>query len=338
MRCEDLIVVLWSLNVNYPVLRSWNYVIGKPIALVFNNMVTAIPFVKKLSPHPQIIDSSTKISTAKKILLTTNSDGVFMMLSNRGGNLIKEQEKINALFSVANLGVLDGKEASVMTFFVCDRRVPDEYKSEVFEIHVDDLLPNTYENLFSFVPSAEMLPVVFEKIQEFKRDELLPFKAIIAFLYPYLKEQNNLTRYKILLTEMGELFQMAEEYQEQEDVVELVQQQFIDFINKNACDIYHLAEIEGEVEERIDEILVVKGDSLFMDDKKFKDIIKPMLEILPLHIIKERLNKEGILFGQPGDYTVKMSYLSNGKMKRIRRLKFDTDKMKMLKNYISNLY
>lgn len=339
MQFENIIWLLWSLCVNYPLLALWNCTIGKPIALVFNILPEANSLVKKLSPHPQIIDDSIKVSTAKKILLNTNSDGVFMILSNRGKrSLIKEDDKINAIINTSNLGILENKKVAVMTFFICNRKVPDELKCEVFEIRIEMKSFNFDEDLLKCIPSADQLPVVYDKIQELEVNETLPFKAAIAFYYPYFKKNNKLPRYENMMKEIEELIQSAKEYQEQDDVGEMVQEQFIKFVKTNANVIYSLPEVDADVEERLNQVLIIRSSFLYMDESMFKKIIKSVIEILPIDFIKEKLIIDGVLLGAPGNYTTKMNYFVDGKLKRKRMLRFDIDKMGKLKNYISNLY
>lgn len=328
MLYNTLVLLLWSLCVNAPVLSYWNCVVGKPIALVFNDMAEVSSLIKKISPHPKVITVSTSVRTTKETLISTNSDGVFLILTNRGGQKrIKEQEKIDAVLSAANLRTLDGKETTAMVFVVCNKKVPDELKSEVFEIHVEDNSYSSEDNLLELIPSPEQLPVVCDKIQEFNLDDALPFKAAIAFFYPYFKKTNNLDRYKNMLLESEKIVQKAKEYQGNDNITELVQELLVEFITDNLDCICNFTEINSKAAKLLDQKLITKDKALFIAEEKFKAIIQPLTDIIPIDLIKERLWQDGVLQGKQGDYTAKMNFRVNGKLTRKRMLKLDLSEM-----------
>ncbi|MBR1597315.1 MAG: hypothetical protein IJ661_00210 [Lachnospiraceae bacterium] len=60
--------ILHLIILNFPILDSFNAVIRRPIALVVQNKGEIKGLVQKISPRGKIIDSTSKISSAKKII------------------------------------------------------------------------------------------------------------------------------------------------------------------------------------------------------------------------------------------------------------------------------
>lgn len=327
-----VIRLLQSLNTNFPILNDWGYVLGKPIALVFDNLAEAISVIKKTSIYPRIIDASTKVETTKKYLEEANSEGVFVVVQSMAEmKSVKIREKIEAVFSAATIGELDSRPVCAATYIVFQKSVPDEFRERVFELHFTKQHECSVEDILDLVPSSQQLSVVKDRIQNMKEKNPIKgfWKAVAAFMYPRLNELGRRAEYDALDDVIERIVQKAEIYKEEGSITEVFTDCLITFLNKfDASKIFILPELDSEAELSIQEAVFVKKNFLFFHETLFRGIVKELIALVPIDVIKGSLAKQGVLQGDSGGYTTKMVYFDQkGQMHRVRMMKLNTEKL-----------
>lgn len=334
--CEEVIYeILTSLCLNHPVLEEWNITLGKPVAIICSDRAKVHFLIKRISDRGRIIDASTKVETAKKILVEANSEGVFCVVSNPNKvSSQKMQDKLAAVFSAASVGEVDGVATNAATFLVCDRIIPDELKDYVFAVHIDDV-PHYSIASYDMVPPAEMLPVVRDRINQLPEDEGLAIRAAVCFTYPYFEKMGDNEGYLQMHAEAKELIKNAELYAEQDDIADVAANLIRTFLVDNGDYIINISDMDGMSEEDLEHFVFWDRLKLYISDGKFKEMVAPLLEISKVDVIKHQLHSRGILEGNIGNYTVKMTCQVNGVVIRPRMLRID---LKKLQEFAGTIY
>lgn len=325
-------ILLRSLCLNAPILRVWGYMPKIPFALVCSEFADAIEFAQMLSPNPRILDGFSQIREIEEALGASRSDGVFLIVERATAISAKMQAKIDAIFAAARFGKVCKKTVHAAVFLIFRRMVPEEYREQVFEIHLEKWRAGTDFNMLRLVPDSNQLSLVNDKIRELKKGEkgIGTLKAAAGFLYPKLAELGRITDYKLVLEACERLEHLAKMYQEESGVAELLTESFFNYIeNSSDIRVYALPYIGRDAENHFEESFFIKGDQFYIHESFFMKIIAPVMEVVPIGMIKDTLVKADLLKCDSGGYTAKMSYYyEKNRLLRRRMLRFCGEKIR----------
>lgn len=348
MNVIEMIQILRSYCINFPILSEIGVTMSKPIALVFNEVQEVTPFINSLSPRPRIVDGSTKVSKVKELLLMANSDAVVLIMpSNDSARLIKQNERIELLFNAAALGKVDGIASCAAIFMVFNKFVLEEYRERVFEIHVSKDVIQCTTNIIDLIPDSKDISIVLDKIrlQKCIGEADRSLYAAVAFMYPKLMEHGKLDLYEALEADAKQLISNAKLYHENDMVLELCLEQMHNYICEQDMlkEVYELPILNEDAENSIHHAAYLKGNYVFVHDELFRRMMENVLQNVPMDVIKVTLMANKILCGTKDGYTTKMNYYSiDNQAKRVRMLKLDLDLLSMngittIKSYLKTL-
>ena len=342
-------LLLTSYSVNFPIIEEFKLTCGMPIALIFKEWKDHVAYVNTFSPEPKIISGSTSVDEAYSYLEEANSEPVFvipLMENGRQARSGKMDKKIDAAFCAAQMHKVDGKPAYAAIYMLFHKLVPKEYKSGVFEIHIDSQTSYSYFPIESLLPSPDQISLVQE---EFTRitDKIPGIEWLYisaAFLYPRLKEAGRLDIYQNLLNEIPKMEELSALYQEDSDITEMTLERLLDFAFEegfqNHIKLPHVPEDISD--DEIKKTAFYTNNSLFIHNNLFQAIMNPLMKCIPETMIKSCLDQSGILISDKGSYTTKIRNCSNPNVKNKRMLRFDIQKIQMqgkpsMRDYFNHL-
>lgn len=329
---EKKFLLIKSMGVNYPVLKDWGYIFPRLMTVVVpqGKMLKATDVFKSYSFT--ILDEFSKKEDVRKALLSTHS--AFVIFPYKKST--RSDMVIDQLYALVQAGFVDGIPIQAMPILITEDFLVEDQEGKQFIVYADNGECEHTIPFESIVPSADQLPVVKDKIDIVIRnsnsEEEKVLLAACCFMYPIFKQQGEGEKIEELFHEVQRLCEMEEEVRDLQGVDIL----FLDTINswqeENLFDdVYELPFIDDAVMENKDEIICYDEDYVFLSDKLFKEIVTPILHIVPLSQLKQSLKEEGILstHSNTRTFTVKMSYVDNGcNKKRVTMLRFFRQKLK----------
>lgn len=301
-----------------------------PMALVCSDFGEAVNFIRQLSPNPRILDKLSDFDEMRENLINSRSDGVFLLMSDIHRVKTAKMEKlIDTVFSATTLGKIAEMPLFAATFLVFQMAVPEEYRDRVYEIRLDGAICEENFGILELVPESGQLSLVRDKINDVvtEKDSSSILKAATAFMYPKLVEKGIKSMYEELQCCCTEIAKLEQMYRDEDGIVDLVIQRFFEYVDEaSELKIYSpplLKEVEFETG------FFIKDNALYLHEKLFRKIIEPLVEIIPIGLIKAALVKAGILIGDGNGYTTKMTYYSEGKLQRQRMMRFCTQQMQL---------
>lgn len=334
---EDLILLLGLYIINYPVLASWRCTLGKPIGLVFDDYIQANAFIEQLAPNPEVIDLSMTSGELEKAVRDANLNGIFFYYSPATGGYVSKKlcNAMDLLFSIARSGKYGGKPACVATFLIFENFIPEELKDSVFEVHVGEALTTGKTDVLSLVPDSSELSVIKEVIRMHALKNREQLKAAVAFTYPKLKAQGNLKLYERLLKAADMTMKNAADYRDADDISDLVISELLEYYVMRSPKTHLLPQIGDSETVDFANDFFSNGDSMFISERLFKEIVGNLLKVVKYDVIKFRLVYAGILLGSQGKYTQKMYCKINGRLESPRMMRFNLRLMPELRSYLN---
>lgn len=342
-------LILRSYCINYPVLLDLKCVCMRPIALVFENISDIAPFVESIGLYSRLVDFSTSRRVLMRYLMEANSEGVFFYISPEATKTrpTKVEEKVALISASTQFNCVDGVQTCVPGFYCFYRIIPPDFLEQVFVIKIEDCKNTDLEDeIMELVPDSSQLGIIQDKLKDIldKETEEPWLVAAVAFMYPKLKVKNHMELYNDLLAEVYRLVRGNELYHENDSVTELI----MDYLLALATDgeFWDLLDLSvkqtdlGEDSRCYEGQYYFRGQYLYIAERRFKKLLDPILQSIPIDMVKEELLNAGILLGDGQNYTTKMNFMTTeGVLRRIRMMKFDMKKIVnesgfTLENYI----
>lgn len=324
-----LLLLLQSYCVNYPILREIGYRITKPIAIVGKNLSMAVEFAKKISKNPLIIEQNMSIQEITESLIFCNSKAAIVMVPTVKNLGKKAEQMLQTAQSAAEVGSCSGYPVTSAIFYICEKKVPDDYKGHTLEFHIEHIPTAQYDATSIVRPEAYRIHDIVKRICDLygTDSEVAPFMAAIEFMEDIRCE----TCREELRRVAGESLCISDAYADDCKITPLVYDELIHYFEKNPDAISpNWGNALGK-DSHLDGF-ILDGDYLMARDAVFKRAIADLLKLKPINVIKEKLLAEGTLKADAGGYTCKTS-LENGDDRRIRVLKIKISDCSELKAY-----
>lgn len=321
-------LILESMTVNYPILREWGYVLGKPLVLAFDNMETANSMVSQLSEKPKIIDAGMSDRQVRDILQYGTNSNAVVYFPDEG--ICKMPKIPKRMLMLDRLSSKENKAGCAVFIAVPAKDVSEELLQRYLCFHIDQSVPGSRYALDDIVPKSESLELIRDKITSIQGDaECKSFMAAACFLYPQLSE-NHKMMWQRLIRYVPQMMDFADSFAESRDMFEVICGCFIRFASQGGFEsTIALPNVEREVIEDIDEYNFRNGGILYVSERKLREIVRPLMNIASLSDIKISLVAHHALITDRGGYTKKMQYLDPfGKICRHRMLALRIDKIK----------
>lgn len=326
-----ILMIVKALGVNFPVLRELGFYMQKIITLVVPRGETK-NVISILSSYGCIkLDEFAKQKQIREAFCETHSAFIIFpyKYSQRCNKIL------DLVFSILKAGEVDGKILDALPIFITEDNVIQDNEDQMFLIYCEkeefSQIKIPMENV---VPEAKNLPLIEDKIKNYiikaesKEEKILI--AAICFLYPMIEEYQDYKFEKFI--EMAyEMVQVDEDVRDTQDLKEYFIESFLNWQQLNQFSgVYELHSYKKDISDK--KVILYDQDYLYISEEMFKRICKPILEIIPISVMKTYLKEEGILLTNNNSlkgYTVKISIRSkeNGDITRVRRMKFDRAKL-----------
>lgn len=336
MRSNEILMILFSYAVNYPVLRDWCKNLFKPIGLLFAEPSLAQKFCLLLSTKPVIIQESDSHSFASRILMKSNSEAVCLICrSDKGYQDKNTRNNLKVMFSVAETGLIGGRSTGCAPFMIFYNYIPENLKQGVFAVHIEESVSfEGADSLHELIPSVEDLSYIKAEIESFDEDDALPLKAATAFLKPKLMKSGEENLYLELLKTCEKIARMAETYAEEDQVVNLVETVFINYYTDYHPIVLMLDTLVATSTDEIEKALVFSGDKLYIREAHFKIVMADLIKIFGVDALKEKLVREEVISGTIGAYTKRIGIKLSDRMEVVRMLEFNLCLLPKFKSFI----
>ena len=318
---NELVQILMSYIINFPILQDWESSMSKPIGLVFENRKMLAKALKTILFSCKLIEANASISTVKKILSRANSHGVAYLVGVNPFESAKAKTVMDLLLDANSYGVLDGKRISTAVILLFEGVVSKELKEAVYEIHLceNDLDVHSF-CVEDVVPEASKLELIRDINHRFNllgKESLFPS---VAFLYPLRSSYE----YEDLLEMAKKLDRQADEFSHQDGLVELFCDSFKAFVGDGEIvNIYALPEIDEDGVANIENALFFDNQFIYLNSKYFQKIFSEIFRTgVSIITLKTALLESGVIVADRGGFTTKMSYIkATGKFERARMIK-----------------
>lgn len=324
---RDELNLLLSLALNYPILSAWGYTLKHPIACVIQTPEEAEAVLRYLQTFQEkkIITANSSAKQVKRLLEAGNSEFIFFYYYDCPQMKNYLQQAIVAI----QTGSSRSSVYSALPFVFFYPAVPDHLKSEFFLYFptVGQELRREGDYIQKMLEFLEgQLPMIKDRIESLPKRNSYEgtLKASACFLLPLLKSRSENFEedfQKFLLLCEG-LCKKNEEAQDESGIVEAFTDLFYEYIqcaeSLKAC---HRAKVWGGTDATE---LLFDQNFIYVTEGLFRDIVRPLRDMLSEPLIKETLKKEGVLCcNNEKTYTVKV-WTCNvyGATARIRMLKF----------------
>ena len=325
--CKEIIKILQSLVLNYPIISEWNKTLQMPIGRVFDKFSDLMEFTSNLSKNVRRIHAGVPPNMVRKMLTAPNSDPIVWHPEVGGKYISRKKEEIKEmLLCAATFGSLDGQKIRSTIFFAFLKFIPDEFQDDVYPIFINKVDKSPIEDIIAILPSHDELELVRDKCSEFS-DHSSELKTAVAFLYPTMKREGRMEDYEELLHVAGMLASNASLYSENDEITEWFEALIEEQLHLNEIEVFDLPELDDYQIENLDKAFYRKGDSLYMSDSLFKKILAPLTESIPLNLVKRKLAEQELIYSDKSGFTKKMRYRHNGKIipKRMVEVRFDVN-------------
>lgn len=334
-RLKNILRILYSYTVNFPVLSDWGFTLHETIGLVFSDLSMATEFCQLLSETPFLLNVRDKSEEVKKTIANANSEAVCLFYRQyKQYTPNNVSRNLNIAFDSNQFARIGNSKTTSVTFLIFMDYVPEDLKRQILEIHINaEPINMTGDELIESVPKAEELALIKHKIGMLKHDKSLPLKAAATFLVPYLEKNNNLDIFCEMLEVCETVINEAEDYRETDSVKEYVVSMLEDYYTSVHPPLFRM---EDSILNKsgLEEAFLMGDDRLYIHEKLFKEIVKKLTESISIDSLKYRLVKEHVMLGEAGSYTKKVGIIINGNYDRIRMLCFDLGEMPRLHSYL----
>lgn len=325
--------ILFSLGLNYPVIKYWGCSMNKPIACVISSFEEAEKVIQCLSAfsNPKIVSASTTPKLCKKMLTKANSEFVFIYYTN----LPQVKKVMQIAITATQTGRIDEKNCDAIPLIFFQLTIPEEWKEYCFHLYLTGDIPyetsndNREEDIINaFFSQHQIVRNFIEKMEEENSVKKL-LKCAAYFLFPqmtkiYDDSEKVLEEY---LNTCEQLSQVNEDSRDSDGIADA----FVSLLYKwvesnNYMWAYPTSKICGQGPHGN---LLFDREFFYIPDLIFDEITKPMQDMQSGILIKQALKDEGMLVCDHGNsYTRKIvTWSVYGEMVRIRVLKFPLNRL-----------
>ena len=324
--------ILFSLGLNYPLIKHLESSVNKPIACVMPFLGEAEKVIQYLSPfsNPKIVSVSTTPKSCEKMLAKANSEFVFIYYTN----LPQVKKVMQIAITATQTGRIGEKSCNAIPLIFFQLTIPEEWKECCFHLYLTGDIPmvsddNRAENLvISYVKQNQIVQNFIEKMEEENSVKKL-LKCAAYFLFPQMTQIYDDSE-KVLeeyLNTCEQLAQIDEDARDNSGTAEAFISLLYKWIESNNYTwAYPTSKICGQGPHGN---FLFDRDSFYIPDLIFDEITKPMQDMQSGVLIKQALKDEGILVCDHGtSYTRKIvTWNVYGEMVRIRVLKFPLNRL-----------
>lgn len=136
--------ILFSLGLNYPIIKYLGCSMNKPIACVLSSFDEAEKIIQCLSPfsNPKIVSASTTPKSCKKMLAKANSEFVFIYYTN-----IPQFKKVMQIaITATQTGRIDETNCNAIPLIFFQLTIPEEWKECCFHLYLTGTIPSETAN------------------------------------------------------------------------------------------------------------------------------------------------------------------------------------------------
>jgi len=330
---NETLDVLFSLALNYPVIKHLGFSINKPIACVMPSVEEAEKVIPYLSPFssPKVISANTAPRACEKMLSKANSEFVFIYYAN----VPQAKKVLQTAIIVAQTGRVGEKCCNAIPFIFFQLAIPEEWIDHCFLLYLSGNIPfsalnnNRADDLVEAYFHHDQIVKGYIQKMEQKNSIKGVLQCSVYFLFPYMTQINKdfervLEKY---LNTCEKLIQMDEDARDRSDTTEVFVSLLYNWIeSENYMWVYPTSKIceQGPFGD-----ILYDRDFLYIPDKIFDEITIPMRDMQSGVLIKQALKNEGLLVCDHGtSYTSKVvTWNVYGIMVRIRMLKFQLNRL-----------
>lgn len=325
--------ILFSLALNYPVIKHWGYSMTKPIACVMPSIEEAEKVIRYLSPFPKpkIITSGTKPKTCERMLTSANSEFVFIYYEN-----IPQAKKIMQMaITAVQTGRIDEKGCNVIPLIFFRLAIPTEWKDSCFLLYLTESIPfrdvvdNKADSLINAYWEQDQIVQRYIRKMDAESSTERVLMCAVYFLFPQLVQFHEDSD-RIMEEYLGiceQMIRMDEDAREVSGTAEVFISLIYGWIESN--DYIWIYPTSKICEQGPFGNFLYDREYFYMPDNIFDEITRPMRNMQSGVVIKQVLKDEGILVcDQSTAYTSKvMTWNVYGMMNRVRALKFRLDQL-----------
>ncbi|MFR3730731.1 hypothetical protein [Lacrimispora sp.] len=324
--------ILFSLGLNYPIIKYLGYSMNKPIACVISSFGEAEKVIQYLSPfsNPKIVSANTTPKSCKKMLSKANSEFVFIYYTN----LPQVKKVMQIAITATQTGRIDEKNCNAIPLIFFQLTIPEEWREYCFHLYLTGDMPrvsddNWAENLVNaYVKQDQIVQNFIKKLEEENSVKKL-LKCAAYFLFPQMTKIYDDSE-KVLEEYLNTCEQLGQEDEDARDS-DGIAEAFVSLLYKwvesnNYTWAYPTSKI---CEQGPQGNLLFDRDFFYIPDLIFDEITKPMQAMQSGVLIKQALKDEGMLVCDHGtSYTRKIvTWNVYGEMVRIRVLKFPLNRL-----------
>lgn len=317
----------------YPYLFDNGMSVNCPIALVVQNRVDADNIIKKFPLASERITSTTTKDQTIDILTSVNLNAVFVFPQLPGGRKtrsVKHEQNCELAFDGVVSHMIGDDPVIAMVFFIFEKKIPDEYKGIMLELHMPCVSSNSKFD-WSFLPDERDLSLINDKYCEIhnKEPHFEWLYMAVACMYVVLNKMDKPDQYPKVLHDVEEVISEFKSYEDTAWIVEEVSYYLMAYIESNCyMRIYNLNNLSVDVEDKLKNSVFFREKYMYIHSELIEKILSPILKYIKINVIKEILAEYLILLPDRSCYDTKMSYPSGKELKRVRMVKFDMTKIK----------
>ena len=327
MNYNYFILLLKSMILNYPILRSWGYVLGKPVVLAFDDMENADTMLFQLSERFIIIDETMNDKQVREALQYGTNSNVVVYFLDAATKSPKNQKRMKYLNKLASKGNGEGCATFIA---VSVKDVSKDLIQQYLCFHIDQTVPKLEYTADDIVPEPESLELIRDKIASVQGDaELKAFYGAVYFLYPKLSQSHG-KLYQRLYHYVPQIVESADSFADSRDVFNVICDCFIKYARQGGFEpLIVLPNVERDIIEDMDMHAFCNGGILYLSERRLREIMRPVVNIITVSDIKACLVAHHVLLTDRGGYTKKMLYIDPyGKVCRCRMLALNIERIK----------
>lgn len=324
--------ILYSLALNYPLIKNFGYSMNRPIACVISSLEEAEKVIRYLSPfsNPKVISASATPKSCERILAKANSEFVFIYYTS----IPQAKKVLQTAITVAQTGRVGEECCNAIPFIFFQLTIPEEWKDYCFLLYLSGNIPfcvlndNRADDLVeAYFHQDQIVKSFIQKIEK-KNSMKGVLQCSAYFLFPHMTQiyEDSERVLEECLDACEKLIRMDEDARDSSDAAEVFVSLLYIWIESNKIWIYPKSKVCGQ--GPFGNILYDR-DFLYIPDTIFDEITNPMRNMQSGALIKQTLKEERILVcDQSTAYTSKVvTWNAYGIMGRIRALKFRLDRL-----------
>lgn len=326
-----IITLLKALGLNFPVISDMGYYFSRVIMLVVAEGQTRYVMRLLSSYGCAKMDEFSKTRDIRQKFLDVHSAFVIFPYTCSS----QSEKMLNVVSSLLKAGEIDTEPIQALPIFITEDEYIYDKENRLFLVYCDDDFTGMNIPLRTVVPQEKDLSLIGEKIRtNTTREQSIEERTLCAaacFLYPILLEMREENLFEELLELPERLCELDEDVRETDNVGEYFRKSLENWGKKKKFDeVFRLN--EEKVDLKKGTMILYDDEYLYMTEALFREIVEPILKIIPIRIMKASLKEQEILLTNNHSsrgYTVKISLKIAGEEKliRIRMMKFNRESL-----------